>query len=380
MKKLHILFLTHYDNMYGANKAMYKLIKELKTGMDLDITLAIPSEGEMTEALSKIGVSWFVCGQTKWQAEYTTPLRFFVKKAMRKSKIKKEVDELYEHFKDKSVDIVHSNSSVTSLGAMLAERLGAKHIWHIREFSYEHFNMRYFYSDKRVRELYEKAECLVTISDALKENIKAKYPKANVIRVYDGVTGDYEQAKGKEDGVFRFVYVGYLYPMKQQLEVLQAAKILNDQGIGDYEVYIVGDGNKDYKDKLLSYKEKHELTNVIFTGYEKDVHSLLNSMNGGLIASRYEGFGLVTVEYMLHGLPVIGYKDGGTAEIVKQDETGYLYDELSQLVEYMKELIVHRDKAKALGEAGQIRAKEHFTEELNGQNLMEIYHKWIAEN
>ena len=371
---MNILFLTHYDNMYGANRAMYKLIKELRKEMpDADITLAIPAEGEMTKAVSELDVHFFISGGTQWQAFYSTPLRFMIKKVMRRKLIKMESDNLYEEFKDKHIDVIHSNSSVTNLGALLAKRLGCKHIWHIREFSYEHFNMRYFYNPKFVMTLYEKSDYLITISDSLKENIQKKYPKANVVRVYDGVSGEYDKAKGMGEGKFRFVYVGYLFSMKKQLEVLEAVKILKDRGIYNFEVDIVGDGDNDYKKSLYEYKEKYRLDNVKLLGYVDDIHSLLDKSDAGIIASRYEGFGLVTVEYMLHSLPVIGYNGGGTGEIIINNETGFLYYDVDELAGKMEMLINDKDLAKRLGDNGRLRAKEQFSEELNAKELIKIY-------
>lgn len=371
---MNILFLTHYDNMYGANKAMYKLICKLKEEMpEANITLAIPAEGEMTKALTKIGVDFYISGGTKWQAFYSTPLRFMVKKIMRRRLIKMESDNLYEEFKDKNIDVIHSNSSVTNLGALLAERLSCRHIWHIREFSYEHFNMRYFYSQKRVIELYEKADYLITISDSLKENIKEKYKGANVVRVYDGVNGDYKASEGMGEGLTRFVYSGYLFPMKNQLEVLKAAKKLKDRGIDNFEVDIAGDGESAYRKKLEEYIDNNNLDNVKLLGYVNNIHALLDTADAGIIASRYEGFGLVTVEYMLHSLPVIGYNGGGNAEIIKDGETGYLYDDLDELVRQMEEIIKNKEKARGMGEKGRLRAINNFSEEKNADELIKIY-------
>ena len=126
---------------------------------------------------------------------------------------------------------------------------------------------------------------------------------------------------------------------------------------------------KEIKDGKLTGKV---VSPIIMTGYVKDVKQMLADMDVGIIASEYEGFGLVTVEYMLHGLPVIGFNDGGTAEIIENNKTGYLFDSVDELADYMEKLISDRHESEKMGELGKIRAKM-FSEEENISNILELY-------
>ena len=359
--------------MYGANRAMYRLMVHLKREYGEEPLVIIPAEGEMTGRLAEEGIRYFVHPVTQWQAVYSTPVRFLCKKIVRKKKIRQELASLISICKKEKPDCIYSNSSVIGTGAMLAESLGCSHIWHIREFSKEHFHMQYFYPQKRVKQLYEQADCLVTISDALKKNYMGKYPAAQIKRIYDGVSSDFQKEKvlpGKRP--MRFVYVGYLFPMKHQEQVLEACSRLNASGFTDYELYLVGDGKEDYQRSLQKKIETDRLCQVKLTGYVSDIHELLNTMDVGLIASEYEGFGLVTVEYMLHGMPVIGRNSGGTPEIIQDTVTGYLYDETEGLCEAMKRFMQSPAKVQKMGEAGKRRAKEYFTEEQNAGAIAEL--------
>lgn len=394
---MKILFITHYDNMYGANKALFKLVILLKKEYGEEPVVLIPAEGELSQRLTESGVKVMIHPVTQWQGVYSTPVRFMVKKYLRKRRLEREIDELYEKVKTEKPDLIYSNSSVIGTGAMLAERLGCRHIWHIREFSKEHFNMRYFYNKSRVRSLYEQADCLVAISEALKDNYAAKYPNAKIRRIYDGVSGDpaslasehaanadlecckhglasecdvLKENPGKHH--MRFCYVGYLFPMKHQEQVLEACERLNASGFTGYELYIVGNGAEHYQNKLKKKIEKAGLSQVTMTGYKSDVQEFLNTMDIGIIASEYEGFGLVTVEYMLHGMPVIGRNSGGTPELIVDTVTGYLYDDVEGLTAAMKRLMENPAKVESMGEAGRKRAKEYFTEEKNAEEIIKI--------
>lgn len=371
--EIKIVFITHYDNMYGANRAMYHLMVRLKKEYGEEPVVIIPAEGEMTRCLAEEGIRYHVHPVTQWQAVYSDPVRFFIKKMIRKRNISRELISLTELCKAEQPDCIYSNSSVIGTGAMLAEKLGCRHIWHIREFSREHFHMRYFYPRKRVCRLYEQTDCLVTISDALKKNYMKKYPKAKIVRIYDGVSiadADRENFSGKRP--VRFCYVGYLFPMKHQEQVLEACNLLNAAGFTNYELYLVGGGKEEYQRLLRTKIETEQLPQVKLTGYVDDVHALLNTMDIGIIASEYEGFGLVTVEYMLHSMPVIGRNSGGTPEIILDAVTGYLYDETEELYQAMKQLMQSPDQVRKMGGAGRKRAEECFTEEKNAQAVAEL--------
>jgi len=374
---MKILFITHYDNMYGANKALLNLIEGLVKNGGFEPMLVIPGKGDMTKRMEEMGVPYIICGVTQWQAPYVDPFRFAIKKSIRRKKIKEETDYLYDTLKEERIDVIHSNSGVIGHGAMLAKRLGCRHIWHIREFSREHFGMRYFYSSKTVADYYNNAFRLIAISDSVKENYKNKYPLTNITRIYDGVDAsdfaDEKTDKQKEDGIFRFIYVGYLYEKKHQLEVLKAADALLKKTDKKFELYIVGDGKQNYKKKLEDYINKNNLKNVFLTGYRDDIRDMLKTMDVGIIASEYEGFGLVTVEYMLSSLPVIGYNHSGTAEIVKNKETGILYDDEAGLMKAMEYFLNNRGEIKQLGVSGRKRAKELFTSERNTDEIISMY-------
>lgn len=378
---MKILFITHYDNMYGANMALYKLIKGLKTEYNQEPILLIPAKGKMTDELERLGVKCIVNPVTQWQAVYSTAFRFAVKRYMRKRQINHELEYLLELLKDEGIDVIHSNSSVIGIGAMLSKRLGCKHVWHIREFSKEHFGMKYFYSDKAVKSYYEAADTLITISDSLKENYVSKYPDANIIRIYDGVTGDESWRHAEDDKIIRFCYVGYLFRMKHQLDLIEAAKLLSLDGLNGFEIYIVGDGDAEYKSKLINKIEEYGLSDVVkMTGYVSDIQDLYSKMHVGVIASEYEGFGLVTVEYMLHGMPVIGRRSGGTAEIIEDKRTGILYENITELAMAMKQMIENGKERKMLGQAGIERAKEFFSEEKNTSRIIDLYRNMIKDN
>lgn len=380
---MKILFITHYDNLYGANNALLKLMLKLKDKGENVIVAGPDGEGGFRARVEEEGIRFISSSMTQWQAVYSSPLRFAIKEMQRKPLIKNEVQHIYEIIKDEKIDIIHTNSSVIVHGALLSEMTGAKHVWHIREFSREHFNMRYFYSGKRVNELYSKADTVVCISDALADNYRKKYKDANVVRIYDGVDAakqtEAEYIRDYKRPITRFVYVGYLFPMKHQLEVIKACERLFAEGFTSFEMHFIGDGNQEYRSKLIKEIAKSGMGNIYLDGYVADVNASLKDMDVGIIASDYEGFGLVTVEYMLQGMPVIGKKGGGTSEIVADTVTGALYETEDEMVAAMKLIMEDRELRERLGKASYARAVNCFSEEQNAATIQKLYVSLLEE-
>ena len=152
-------------------------------------------------------------------------------------------------------------------------------------------------------------------------------------------------------------------------------KELKKSGRKCFHIHFIGDG-QEYAEQLKDYCEKEELMEVVaFHGYQGDVDSILDTMNVGVICSKSEAFGRVTVEYMLSSLPVIGAAGAGTSEIVEDKKTGLLYQSgnVRQLVQCMTRLIDDRMLCDKMGEAGYYRAKEKFMMQRNTDEMMQVF-------
>ncbi|MCR5012722.1 MAG: glycosyltransferase family 4 protein [Lachnospiraceae bacterium] len=397
---VRVLLLTHYDNMYGANKALLKLVLKMHASGRYEPTVVIPAKGSFTDILDKEGISYFVCPITQWQAVYAEALSFEIKKNKRKKAISNELEVLYEHFKDNAPDIIHSNSSVIGTGAMLAERFGCRHIWHVREFAREHYGMRYFYPEAVVKDYYEKADRVIAISEAVSRSVEDKYPGARTTVVYDGIETDLTNADilngyGSDDGavssdsddaapdnskITEFLYTGYIFPAKHQLDLLKAVAILIKDGCYTFHITLAGNGDERYCRTLENYIKKNKLDRfVTMMGFTDKVPELIKKSDVGVIASEYEGFGLVTAEYMLGGLPVLGRRSGATPEIILDGVTGFLFDDVNGLASLMRKFVDDPEFGKTMGEKGRSRVKECFTAEKNADDVMAVYDEVMKE-
>jgi len=101
---------------------------------------------------------------------------------------------------------------------------------------------------------------------------------------------------------------------------------------------------------------------LIYIPFTKDIPELMNALDIFVMPSQSEAFGLVLVEAMASGLPVISTRSGGVPELIEDGYNGYLFNffEVSEFVEKLLMLANNEDLRKQLGANGQTFATERF--------------------
>jgi glycosyltransferase involved in cell wall biosynthesis len=109
----------------------------------------------------------------------------------------------------------------------------------------------------------------------------------------------------------------------------------------DWVLEIVGDGPE--RSELIKISNELKISNnVIFYGETYDVQSRYSDASLFVLSSRYEGFGLVLVEALAHGLPCISFNcESGPNEIIKNNYNGFLVEpeSVTLLTDYVNKYI-----------------------------------------
>ena len=94
-----------------------------------------------------------------------------------------------------------------------------------------------------------------------------------------------------------------------------------------------------------------------------DIRDWLERADVFVHTSRWEGFGIVLLEAMLAGLPVVATRVSAVPEVVADGETGVLVEpgDVDGLAAALEALLTDRERARALGDAGRRRAREEFS-------------------
>ena len=188
-----------------------------------------------------------------------------------------------------------------------------------------------------------------------------------------------------------FVYLGRLSEEKGIKTLIDAAvNVFNNKenkssrSFNNFKLKIVGDGPM--KSDMMSYvKSKGVEKNIEFLGHRShdDTMEILKGSKFLVIPSEwYENFPYSVLEAFTLGKPVIATRIGGIPELVKNWETGLLFNlgNAELLALKMQFLLKNPEKAKLMGE----NAKKFMSGEINSENhymkLMDIYKRAIEMN
>jgi glycosyltransferase involved in cell wall biosynthesis len=175
---------------------------------------------------------------------------------------------------------------------------------------------------------------------------------ARISVIPNGIHSEQYQLSDIEDeDNSKLVTVGRLSKRKGHSDVLRAfAQVQADHPEATLEV--IGDGpareRLERLAKSLSIKEK-----VTFHGFvsEEDKIEILNRADVFVFASKQEGFGLVLLEAMAAGLPVVARHLPVYEDFLSTPRNGYLFHEpvVSNLAESINELLENTDERATIG-------------------------------
>jgi N-acetyl-alpha-D-glucosaminyl L-malate synthase BshA len=125
---------------------------------------------------------------------------------------------------------------------------------------------------------------------------------------------------------------------------------------------LIGDGPERPR-VLLRAEELGVRDRVVFLGKHTSVHELLSCADLFLLPSASESFGLVALEAMACGAPVVASNVGGLPEVIDHGTTGYMFDvgDIEGMAEAGLRIMGDDDHWRSLSEAGRAVAVERFS-------------------
>ncbi|TWT27877.1 glycosyltransferase [Planomicrobium sp. CPCC 101110] len=139
----------------------------------------------------------------------------------------------------------------------------------------------------------------------------------------------------------KFVFIGRIVPQKQVHHIVHAFSKVAEK-YPDYWLEIYGDG-KEAEDVSQLIQELKAEEHVKMMGRTDNIRSVFQNAIASLISSHYEGFGLVIMESLHYGCPVISYNfkygpkdlltDGENGYIIEKDNIELLADTIIRMIE-----------------------------------------------
>jgi len=380
-----ILYIHQSAELYGSDKALSYLVKEIDKNPNFTTIVILPEEGPLKELLERAEIRVIVFPVIKvsrsiFKLKSLISLPFVIARTTKK---------LRKLLEDEKIDIVHSNTLAVLLGAFFARRYRIKHIWHIHEIIKKPKIVRTAYPIL-VRRLSSKA---VYNSKASRDFLCAKNTslfKKSIINL-NGMDRLTPIASKKEISLIRsnlfeasendiiIALIGRISKWKGQQLLLEAFADLNKRH-KNLKLIFVGSAPPNQEvlvDELnmkISEFRLHNHCKII--PFQENIWSIWDSIDIAVVPSTEpEPFGLVALEAMLSKKPVVAANHGGLIEIIKEGKTGYFFkpnnsDDLDRSIE---KLILSKDKLVDFGINGYERAIESFSLRRHIQQFVEIY-------
>lgn len=182
-----------------------------------------------------------------------------------------------------------------------------------------------------------KADVIIANSSSLKRQLATRFPgiSGRIRKVWLGVdTNRFSPSRNvTRTKSFRVLFAGRVIPRKGVHVLLKAVKLAQSASSRSIRVVIAGSSSRSgYLNVMRSLARKLNVnTRFLGTVPHSRIHNVYRQADVFVCPSQqHEAFGLVNVEAMSSGLPVIASSNGGIKEIVRHNRNGILVGNYSQ--------------------------------------------------
>ena len=365
---LRVLLYTDADTFAGTERHMLDLARSLSI-LGIAVTLACPEPSALREAALK----------------ETLPVCAIQKHGLIDRVAVKRLRDL---LRSGEIDIVHAHNGRTALIAALAARRAGRGRCVMTQHFLEpnHATQR---GPKAVLTglahhwVMRQMSAIVAVSEAARTAMLARgeAPAAQIRVVPNGiappavvcVADETRKGLGIAADALLVVCVARLEPEKDIGSLIRAISQVHD-ALPAARCLVAGDGS--LRAGLEEQIACLGLTGVVrLLGFQPDAPAIIAAADVFALPSLAEPFGLVLLEAMAQGKPVIATQAGGPLEIVADGETGLLVPPASPeaLAEAIQSLLDDPAKRRRLGEDGRTRFQNCFTAEKMAQATAKVY-------
>lgn len=321
-------------------------------------------------------------------------------------------------------DLVHSHTWYANLAGHLAGLLhGVPHVISahslepLRPWKAEQLGGGYALSSWAEKTAYEAASGIIAVSNGMREDILRSYPAIDPERVkvvHNGIDLEaWKHPQGQEADAQAaatlkrlgidpdrptIVFVGRITRQKGLPHLLRACEQLP----ADVQVILCAGAPDTPEIKAevegLVARLREKRTGVVWIEEmlpRPELIAVLAASDVFVCPSVYEPLGIVNLEAMAVGLPVVGSATGGIPDVIVDGETGLLVpiEQVqdgtgtpidparfeADLAERLTTLVTDTEAAKAMGQAARRRVEEHFAWQAIAQRTMDVYNWVLAQ-
>lgn len=386
---MRVVYISHTSKATdGSSKALIYLAQAMRD-KGIDILVILPRQGELYQELQTRGIRciilrWnFRMSVYPWSQTKLDKFLLFPRLIGRLIINSFATLQVINLLKKNRPDLIHTNSSVTSIGYYVAKFLKIPHIWHIREYGALNFQTFYYYPTFKHQKLrYNKQNSYTICITKDLQRYNALLSHINSIVIYDGVLPanaiDYVSHKKPY-----FLCVGRLEHIKGILPLIDAYANYYQTHSSPLPLYIAGNGNPKYTELVIAKIQDYGIENQVkLLGMIDDVMPYYKEAKALIVPSLFEGFGFITAEAMFSGCLVIGNNVAGTKEQFDNgleltgEEIALRYTTEAQLVQHLIDVTNNPiEQYEPIILRGQEVVRQLYTAEKHVEQVYDLYKK-----
>ena len=276
-------------------------------------------------------------------------------------------------------------------GVVLELLTGARHVPHWHNINWGWYPLVW-------RLAFRRARAILAVSDASRRSlIEMGVPGHKIHVLHNGIDVARFHPGADGAGVRRelglapdeqvIALVGRLCPGKGQADLLRAVALLKGRR-RRVTVLLVGDedrmatpGGGSYRAELDRLCAELGVTDQVrFVPHRTDTPAVMCAADIVTLPSYEESFGLVLVEAMACGRPVVGTRIGGIPELIAEGRTGLLVDTAAprQLADAFERILADPDFRRRLGHQARVHAARNFSQEWMAEELGRFYESLLT--
>ena len=381
---INVLYVTFASkNFDGATYSLMDLIRSVRSHVYPIVLLR--SKGCVYDYFRENNVECIVCdfeenvcGKPQKFHQYVRCILRYIPKYIRYVvKNRRCVNYVANRLQDRNIQIVHTNNSVLTVGYDIAQRMQAKHVWHLRGFMDLDFGWMPFRGWRNLKQLVSNSSAVIGITKAVLEHYIA-LDRENAFVVFDAVRSKQNICNDPLKEKY-FLFCSVFLTKRKGCEFAIKAFALSNLASQGYRLRVIGVANEKYINRLHNLVREYGVADFVdFVGSSDNVKEHMQKATALLMCSENEGLGRVSIEAMFYGCLVIGRNSGGTKEFVINRETGFIFNNIDECSQAMR--IAAKNDVRDIIIKAQDFACNNFSIENYGEKILKIYAKVLNKN
>lgn len=338
---MKVLLISHGSGPYGAERVLLALAGGL-ADRGHDVVVDFPHPGPAVDAARRLaGVAVRIGGRHRLPRSGVEAAGFFLTAPVAVARTRRAIRSI-------APDLVWLNSMYTPWAAVAAAMAGCPVVWHLHEHG-----LAQPAGSMMAALMGVTATRLVVVSESLATDYRRyRWLKDRVTTVLNPLLKEMEAVSYPPAGPFTVGYIGQLEPIKRVTDLVSA--VVRLKGV---DAVIVGEG-KAGAALEAGVRETGLGGRVEFLGYRDDVEPQLRRFHCVAIPGTRESFGLVGLEAMAAGVPIVAARAGALPEVLGNAALFHEPGDPEHLAEQIERLRADGELAAKLRERGLKRAGE----------------------